>query len=188
MPHRHPFKLIRRIRGFTLLELMTALAVSAILLSSAIPAFGRFSLEQRLNAESQRLFLDLQFARATAVNRNRAVTVCPADGEYCDDRAAWHEGWIVFVDRNQDRQRQTGEPLLRTALNMRSHQAHSAPSRRQVRFFPNGTAVGTNLSIRVCGPANDIRWQKISVSNSGRIRHKRQPADLPCRMISASGP
>jgi len=74
----------RHARGFTLIELMMTLAVVAILLAVAAPAFG--GLIQSTQAQSSRsaLVTALNTARIFAVSKTANVVVCPSnDQRYC---------------------------------------------------------------------------------------------------------
>lgn len=80
----------RAARGFTLIELMTAIAVLAIVLSVAAPAMREFAASQRAKTLSYDLVQDLTLARSEALKRNTAVTVTPGSG-------GWGGGWTVSV-------------------------------------------------------------------------------------------
>jgi type IV fimbrial biogenesis protein FimT len=56
-------------RGFTLVELMVAIAVIAILVTLAAPSFYNFILVQRLKGINAQLVTDMQFARSEATSR-----------------------------------------------------------------------------------------------------------------------
>jgi prepilin-type N-terminal cleavage/methylation domain-containing protein len=62
-------------RGFTLMELLIALAVMTILLTLAVPTFADMAARHRLAAASEMLALDLQQARFDAVQRGVPVHV-----------------------------------------------------------------------------------------------------------------
>jgi type IV fimbrial biogenesis protein FimT len=62
-------------RGFTLIELIVAMAVLGILAAVAAPAIGEYLATQRLKGAAEELQTDLQFARMESVQRNTAVTV-----------------------------------------------------------------------------------------------------------------
>lgn len=69
-PHRR-----RVAAAFTLIELMIAIAVMAILLTLAAPSFFDFILMQRLKSVSAQVGTDMQFARSEAASRNLPVRV-----------------------------------------------------------------------------------------------------------------
>jgi prepilin-type N-terminal cleavage/methylation domain-containing protein len=61
--------------GLTLIELVTALAILAIVSVLAVPSFEDFRVRERLKGAANNLYTDLQFARSEAVQRNAQVTV-----------------------------------------------------------------------------------------------------------------
>lgn len=65
-------------RGFTLVELAVTLAVLAILVTMAVPAFTTLINGNRLTAQANELVADVQAARSEAVRRNQRVTLCPS--------------------------------------------------------------------------------------------------------------
>jgi type IV fimbrial biogenesis protein FimT len=62
-------------RGFTLVELMVAIAVVAVLVTLAAPSFYDFILVQRLKGINAQLVTDMQFARSEAASRGVDVQV-----------------------------------------------------------------------------------------------------------------
>ena len=70
-PHSH--QLSRR--GFTLVELLIAVAVVAIIVTIAAPSFRDMILMQRLRAISAQVVTDMQFARNEAVSRGTLMRV-----------------------------------------------------------------------------------------------------------------
>lgn len=69
-------------RGFTLIELIVAMAVLGILAAVAAPAIGEYLATQRLKGAAEELQTDLQFARMESVQRNAPVTVTLASTGY----------------------------------------------------------------------------------------------------------
>ena len=61
--------------GFTLIELMVAIAVAAIMLTWALPAFTDLIDSQRLRAVAQQIAADLRYARSEAVRRHAALPI-----------------------------------------------------------------------------------------------------------------
>jgi type IV fimbrial biogenesis protein FimT len=92
-------------QGVTLLELMTAIAVLAILAGIGVPAFTNIVRNSQIAAGSNDLVQALTLARSEALTRGRRVSVCAIeDEETCatDDGAAWQNGWMVFEDEFGD--------------------------------------------------------------------------------------
>jgi type IV fimbrial biogenesis protein FimT len=87
-----------RQRGFTLIELVTVLAVAVIVLAVGAPNLIELVRRQHLRTAANDLFGALALARAQAMARNERVEVAPRDADGTD----WSRGWTVFVDRDGD--------------------------------------------------------------------------------------
>jgi len=141
------------VRGITLLELITTLAVAAISLAIVVPGWSALSQRSQLTSAANLVLTHLRYARTEAVTRGEAVTLCPSDdGSSCSvDPFGWHRGYLVFVDADGDRSRHTDETLLRiqdaAAAGLRLHTSVGRPA---IRFRPDGAAWGTNATFRVC--------------------------------------
>lgn len=86
--------------GFTLIELMVALAVLAVLLGVAVPSFSEFSLGSKLRSHGTSLVASAQLARSEAIKRNAVVQLCvSSDGSSCGS-GGWQQGWIVLAPGN----------------------------------------------------------------------------------------
>lgn len=98
--------------GFTIIELMTVIAVLGVALSIAVPGLQQFIMTNRLTSQLNQLSSSLAFARSEAVKQNQSVQVCvSSDGAQCDTTGVdWNKGWLVFVDRNQDQDYDAGGP------------------------------------------------------------------------------
>lgn len=87
--------------GFTLPELLTAMAVVAILAGLAIPTLRQFSANSRTTAANNSLVSALAFARSEALRRSTPVTVCSStDSATCANSTTWSTGWIAITDLN----------------------------------------------------------------------------------------
>jgi type IV fimbrial biogenesis protein FimT len=84
--------------GFTLIEMMTAIFILALLVTLAVPSFNDASLSGKLTGLANDLVASAQLARSEAIKRNAAVTLCASgDGATCDDPGdGWSVGWIVL--------------------------------------------------------------------------------------------
>jgi type IV fimbrial biogenesis protein FimT len=77
-----------RARGFTLIEMLAVVAITAILSAMAAPAFKSLVAGQRARATSTDLYAALVLARSEAIKRNTQVTLQPA-------ATAWQDGWRI---------------------------------------------------------------------------------------------
>ncbi|MEE4217191.1 MAG: GspH/FimT family pseudopilin [Xanthomonadales bacterium] len=162
--------------GTTVIELMVTLSVAAILLTLAAPSLESFTNRQRMKAAVNALHNDLLAARSQAVYRNSLVTVCPGSPvSGCTGASDWSGGWIVFEDSNGDRQPQESEFLLRHGQPHEAIEIHAPASRREIRFFPDGSTPGSNGSISLCGRGGPGGAKKLVISNIGRIRRDSYP-------------
>ncbi|MFC5473252.1 GspH/FimT family pseudopilin [Paraherbaspirillum soli] len=96
-------KPLRQAAGFTLVELMLAIAVLAILLGVGIPAMQNFIIANRLSGEVRQFVAANMRARSEAIMRGRPVQLCRSVNagngpDACDsgDRN-WASGWLIVV-------------------------------------------------------------------------------------------
>lgn len=88
---------MRRNSGFTLVELLIAMAVAGVLLSVATPGFQSFMQNARQVTSYNKVASVLRFARSEAIKRSMAVSVCPrASNTTCG--TDWTEGMLVYDD------------------------------------------------------------------------------------------
>ena len=101
--------------GFTLIELLVVLAIAAIITTTAIPSFQSFIQNNRMSTTVHSFVSSLNLARSEAVKRGERVTVCKSsNSSTCSNSGDWEQGWIVFIDSNDNGQRETAtEELVR---------------------------------------------------------------------------
>lgn len=99
--------------GFTIVEIMIAIAILAILTALAFPSLQQFMARNELVGSSNALITGINLARTEAVTRSTAVGICPStDGLGCAGDA-WGSGFLVFVDNNNNGNIDGGEVLIR---------------------------------------------------------------------------
>ncbi|MGH8225596.1 MAG: GspH/FimT family pseudopilin [Gammaproteobacteria bacterium] len=88
--------------GLTLIELLVVMVLIAVLGTIAVPAYFSMTANNRITGAVNALAATLSYARSEAVIRGEQVVVCPsANGTACDN-GGWQEGWIVFVDKDNN--------------------------------------------------------------------------------------
>ncbi len=123
-------------RGFTLMELMIALAVVAIVSVAVAPAMARWAEQDEMDLATRDLRALLRDARMAAVEQGRPVSVIlePESGRY----------W-VSVGRESE-----GVRVIRGTMPIQPGVRLSAADRRlQFRFDPHGPAYGDSVLVRV---------------------------------------
>lgn len=98
-----------RDRGFTLIELMIAIAMVAVLMAIAAPSFTSFQRNAELTSTANTLFSALTGARSEAIKQGKYALVVPADG------SNWTSGWVVFVDEDRDQAKSSADVTIVTA-------------------------------------------------------------------------
>lgn len=76
--------------GFTLVEVLVAMSILAILVAIAIPSFRQITAAQRMRSVSSDIVSDLVIARNEAVKRGQNVVLAPVS-------AGWPGGWTLAV-------------------------------------------------------------------------------------------
>ena len=92
---------LKRHSGFTLIEMMIALVVLAVLLMIGAPAFTELIANNRMLTHVYEMRAALNSARSEALAQRTSVTFCRSnDGVACG--GTWKEGYIAFIDSNGD--------------------------------------------------------------------------------------
>lgn len=159
-----------RVRGFTLIEAMLAMALLAVLAGLAAPALTQLRHAQQVRVASIDLASAFVLAREEAITRRQAVLVVSQDGE-------WSKGWRIFIDLDADGSHDDGEPLLYVGAPRGAgvRIGGNAPVSRYVRYTPSGEArllsgafqAGT---LTVCHESGRQPLRRLVLSASGRLR------------------
>ncbi|MGR9107597.1 MAG: GspH/FimT family pseudopilin [Gammaproteobacteria bacterium] len=162
---------IMRIRGFTLIELMVTLAVSAMVLSFGVPGFQGLIRDNRMATQYNQFLSALNTTRSEAIKRATRVTICKrnAAGSDCNNAGNWENGWIVFTDLDNDGAVDANENILRVQGALSGNNTLRASNNR-VTYNAQGFAVGFNNTYRLCDFRGPIHARALVLSNNGRVR------------------
>jgi type IV fimbrial biogenesis protein FimT len=88
--------------GFTLLELLVALALMGMLAAWGLPNFQALGERSAVTSEVNRIQTALTLARNTAITQRNEVTVCPINtsrNACLSGTDNWSGEWVVFVGK-----------------------------------------------------------------------------------------
>jgi type IV fimbrial biogenesis protein FimT len=157
--------------GFTWLEILMVLAITAILATVAVPPLSDAIARHRLRGAMTALMDTLQHAREAALYRPGGTFVCPSEnGRTCSGRTDWGVGWI-------SRDRDTKDVLsVEDALDPRLT-AVSTGTRTEITFPPYGDTKDTsptNQTLALCLHGQPATAMTLVVAKNGH--HHIEPA------------
>ena len=160
------------VRGFTLIELMVTLGVSAIVLSLGVPGFQGLVRDNRMTTQYNYFVTILNIARSESIKRGIKVTVCKRSsaGNNCDNNTNWENGWIVFTDPDDNGTVDSGETIIRVQEALTGNNTFRAsPTRHRITYDNQGFAIGFNDTFVLCDDRGAYHAKAIVIDN-GRIR------------------
>lgn len=164
---------IKRLNGFTLIELIIVLAIAGILFSIALPAFTHMLAQNKQTAQLYTLFHHHQLARSEAIKSNQKVLLCKSsNGQQCTPKTKWSDGWIIFSDTDNNKKISASERVIyiQQALSVNlSLKYRGFGSHNYVRYFPDGRS-STNGTFTLCSQYGNEMAKGIIISRTGRAR------------------
>lgn len=156
-------------RGTSLIEQIMILAIIGILTGIALPPLRHVLGHNRLQVAQSDFITALQHARSSAAATGKRTLFCPSlDGQQCSGDTQWEHGWLLGHDTDGDHQPDGGPSYTRASYT--GLRISSSQGRHDVRFQPDGSAGGSNLTIVFCEPAGKSSALAVVVSNAGRVR------------------
>ncbi len=165
----------RRARGLTLIDLLISLTIVAVLGTLVVPSFNDFLEAQQATATINRFAGAVALARSAAITYRESVVFCPAaaGADRCGRRNTWHEGAMVFADRDGNR-RLNGNESLYARLPAFDHgtvQWRSFRNRSYLKFRGTGLTIWQNGNFKYCPSDGDRRHARMLILNyAGRTR------------------
>ncbi|PMQ06898.1 hypothetical protein DyAD56_03200 [Dyella sp. AD56] len=162
------------------------LAIIAVLLCIAIPSFSRMLARHRVVTAQLELIASLQHARSLAITSGRRILFCPlASDATCANDTHWEHGWAIgrYLSTNAD---QLDGPPSWVHNGYRQLIITSTGGRKRVRFQPDGTTGGSNVSFTLCGQGHTEDALTITVSIVGRVASAKASDDQAYRCATDS--
>jgi type IV fimbrial biogenesis protein FimT len=159
-----------RQHGMSLIEQIMVLAIIATITGMAIPSMWKLLGRDQLQVAQTDFIAALRHARETAVMSGKRTLFCPTrDGSRCSSDTRWDNGWLLGHDTDCNDQ-PDNRPLYSGGGYPGRLRIYSSTGRHIVRFHPDGSASGSNLTLLFCQSSGTGPALTVVVSNSGRIR------------------
>lgn len=148
--------------GFSLIEILVALTLFAIVLLIGVPSLQHALLQNRVDSSIHQMITAISFARSEAIRRQQRVSFCASeDGQRC--RGTWRSGQILMADQKVLRVYSAlppGDNLMWVS---------SLSKNDVLEILPTGFTNGQQGSFYYC-PPNKQYAKRIIVTQTGRVR------------------
>lgn len=166
--------------AFTLPETLIVLAIIAIVLGFATPAFSALLQQNRYTTEINQMHASLNYARGQAIQTRTMVSLCAGD-DNCRDSRTWHGRILIFLDANRNGKLDETEQLLKI-VDIDPRHSWSWTNFRQkshMSFRPDGMTHSLNGTFTLCDKGLAIRGVVINIT--GRTMINKSPDNDRCR-------
>lgn len=157
--------------GFTLIDLITTLSVASILLAVGLPSFSAQIKQTQVKTATHQLLEAIALTRTQAVMSSKRTTISKQND--------WNEGWIIFIDTDNDGRHDADEKLIQTQEKLKGIKIiANRPVSNNVSYVGTGesrTASGTDGggfqagTFTVCPTAKGKGFQLV-LARGGRVR------------------
>lgn len=159
--------------GFTLVELLVAVAIIGILAVWAVPHFSQMMKRYEVKRVIHAIKPLFNEARVIALTQHQHVVVCQTNDTITCTKGA--DAIMSFIDSNTNQQRDATEQVINhVAMPLRYGQLkfNVGLGRRYIRYFPDtGKPRGFFANVTYCPHDLDMRYAKAIILNEhGRAR------------------
>jgi type IV fimbrial biogenesis protein FimT len=146
-------------RGYTLLEIMVATAIVAILATIAVPNISGWRAKQRFAAAASDVHEAIIVARSSAIKDNTTVVIL----------FQLPNGFTVFADDDADGTQDAGERTILTGRFQNDITLTTSFPGHRLSFNGRGLTTAVGAGITLSNPVYGSRVVQITVTGSSRI-------------------
>lgn len=157
------------IQGFSLIELMFAAIITALLSVVAVPGMASWIDSTRAKSVGRQLYSLTSVARSLALNESQTVTICHLDGKKCQLDIALPLS--LFIDVNRNAELDADERVVQV-LDIKLPNRIKLLWNRSgyMRFWPSGGTGALTGSLSYCDNNNSDNDFRLVVARTGRVR------------------
>lgn len=175
--------------GLTIIELMVAVAVLAIVLALGLPSLRDFLVRNQVAAITGEFSNDVARARTEAINRNSCVTLCLSSNTSnaltggtptcAASGSNWQVGWIVFANPSCSSTQNNPTTNGSILISVRQKGADtfelspaSGTALRRITFDSRGLTTGIQKNLTLAYTSEDVNsphYRSICISSAGRV-------------------
>lgn len=174
--------------GFTLLELVIVMIIIGILATLAVPGFSSLMASNNLSTKFNNLAGNISLARMEAVKRSRTIVLCASSSQTNCNSTDWADGWLVFVDDNNNGAMDAPDTLLLAETAGPAYLSITSPDfGGQLSIAPRGR-LATSGTFLMCanGDTDSARALNLQLTGMGRQATDGPDADLIVEDISGN--
>ena len=159
-------------RGFSLLELMIAIAITAFLAVAAAPALNYLISYGALNNARTQINSALQLARSEAIRRGERVRISPLSATASDSNE-FGTGLVVWFDNDNDNSYDAGEEIFEVS-DLVNVNINTTPNVSFLSFSNEGRLeqAQDKYSFEICKESESEGYVIEIVSRSGSVTYK----------------
>ena len=145
-------------RGYSLSEMLVVASILATLSLVAIPSFRQLHAQIAIDSLSSDLLSTLRLGRDEALTTGSTTVLCPSRSGIDCSAGNWNDGWLLFIDNNNDSTGAAGsvdpsDSILRASKNGHKRSGVSlAVELPQIRFDARGRT--ESVVLMFCAPGS----------------------------------
>ena len=158
--------------AFTIIEMLFVVSIISIMLTLINPSLQSFLISNRVTTKLNQLVKIIHMAREAAIYKNKNTILCPSNSAN-NCAGEWHEGILLFTDRNDNKQRDDSEEII---FHLPSYDNEDRlywrafRNRKYLQMTPKGLTAWQNGTFTYCPREGLQHARGIILNAAGRIK------------------